>query len=93
MRILKYDDSIIRSMDNATKTEYLNNLSSYTNLPFRKMMNPMNTWGFPVVTGKKYKIHWKNGLDFMQMQVDLGVTWNYTDKDVYIIHNFTDIRA
>jgi hypothetical protein len=45
------------------------------------------------VTGKKYKIHWKNGLDFMSMQVDLGARWVPTDKDVYIIHNFTDVRA
>jgi len=27
------------------------------------------------------------------MRVDLGATWKPTDKDVYIIHNFTDVRA
>ncbi len=27
------------------------------------------------------------------MQVDLSPRWKPTDKDVYIIHNFTDVRA
>jgi hypothetical protein len=79
MRIYQWDDSIVGSMDNVTKLAYLNNASTYTDLPFRKMMTPLNSWAFPVVTGKKYRIHWQQGLDFTRMQVDLGSTWVPTD--------------
>jgi hypothetical protein len=47
----------------------------------------------PLVTGKKYKIHWQKGVDFMKMQIDLSPHWKTTDKDVYLVHNFTDVRA
>jgi hypothetical protein len=53
----------------------------------------MNSWAFPVVTGHKYKIHWQKGLDFTRMQIDLSPHWKTTDKDVYFVHNFTDVRA
>lgn len=47
----------------------------------------------PYVTGHKYKIHWKNGLDFEQMQMDLSERWSTSDKDVYFIFNHTDVRS
>jgi hypothetical protein len=93
MRILKYDDSIVGLMNNVSKKAYLDNITHYTDLEFRLMLKPMSSWAFPVITGRKYKIHWKDGLDFTSMRVDLGATWKPTDKDVYIIHNFTDVRA
>jgi hypothetical protein len=93
MRILKYDDSIVGSMNNVSKKAYIDNIAHYTDLEFRLMLKPMSSWAFPVITGRKYKIHWKDGLDFTSMRVDLGATWKPTDKDVYIIHNFTDVRA
>ncbi len=45
------------------------------------------------MTGRKYKIHWHHGIDFTQMQVDLSPHWKPTDKSVYFMHNFTDVRA
>ena len=46
-----------------------------------------------MVTGHTYRIHWNYGLDFTKMQVDINQRWTPTDKDIYIIHNFTDVRA
>ena len=62
-------------------------------MAFRPHANPMQAWAIALVTGHKYRIHWGYGLDFMKMQVDLSPLWKPTDKDVYIIHNFTDLRS
>ena len=54
----------------------------------------MNGWSFPIITGKKYKIHFgQTGLDYEEMRIDLSEKWEETDAPIYFIHNFTDIRA
>lgn len=54
----------------------------------------MNGWAFPIVTGKKYKLHFgQTGLDYEELRIDLSEKWEETDDPVYFIHNFTDIRA
>ena len=54
----------------------------------------MNGWATPFVTGHKYKIHWGlTGLDFEQMTLTLSERWQETDKSIYLVHNFTDVRA
>lgn len=58
MKILQFDDSIVGKMDNVTKETYLKNTSAYSILPFRPKTNPVRAWAIPLVTGKKYKIHW-----------------------------------
>lgn len=51
-------------------------------------------WTVPFVTGHKYKISWgNNGLDWDQMQVGLSERWAESDKSIYFVHNFTDVRA
>jgi hypothetical protein len=47
----------------------------------------------PYVTGHKYKIHWRQGLDFETMQCDLSSRWTKYDKDLYLVLNFTDVRT
>jgi hypothetical protein len=50
-------------------------------------------WTVPFVTGHKYKISWgNNGLDWDQMKVELSERWAETDKSIYFVHNFTDVR-
>lgn len=93
LRILKIDDSIVGSMDNATKSAYYKNTSSYSIVPFRPKLDPTNGWAMPFVTGHKYKLHWRYGLDFTEMRIDLSPHWKTDDKDLYIVHNFTDVRA
>jgi hypothetical protein len=47
-----------------------------------------------MVTGQKYRIHWGEGIDFERMSVDISSSpWQSTDKNIYIFHNFTDVRA
>jgi hypothetical protein len=93
MKILPYDDSIVGKMDNVTMQAYIRNNSAYSIVPFRPKQNPRRSWAMPYVTGKKYKIHWQRGLDFMRMQIDFSPHWKTTDRDVYFVHNFTDVRA
>jgi hypothetical protein len=73
--------------------QYLLDTNQYSIVPFRPKILPANAWAIPIVTGHKYKIHWQNGLDFDRMQVTLSPHWNPNDKDLYLIHNFTDVRA
>jgi len=80
-------------MDNVSYANYLLDISQYSKFPFRPKAEPANAWAIPVVTGHKYKIHWQNGLDFEQMQVTLSQHWAPEDKNVYLVHNFTDVRA
>lgn len=48
----------------------------------------------PFITGHKYRIHWgKTGLNFENMNVELSEEWKVTDKPIYLVHNFSDVRA
>ena len=54
----------------------------------------MNAWTAPWVTGHKYKFSWGNtGVDFESVAIDVSERWQETDKPIYLIHNFTDVRA
>jgi hypothetical protein len=93
MKVLQFDDSVVAGMNATTKAAYKENITNYSVAPWRPKANPTKAWALPFVTGKKYKIHWQKGVDFMTMQVDLSPHWKPTDKDLYLIHNFTDVRA
>ena len=58
LKVLQYDDSIIKPMSNITYDAYLKDTDSYSILPFRPKIVPGNAWAIPIVTGHKYKIHW-----------------------------------
>lgn len=48
----------------------------------------------PFVTNHKYKIHWANtGIDFEQMKIELSEHWRPEDKNIYLVHNYSDVRA
>jgi hypothetical protein len=93
MKVLRIDDSIIKPMNNVTYQGYLDDIDSYSHVEFRPKIDPGNAWAIPIATGHKYKVHWQFGLDFDKMQVTLSNQWLPTDKDVYLVHNFTDKRA
>ena len=85
MRILKFDDDLMMTVD---REEYIGEKDNYTSYPWLK-----SGWTVPFVTGHKYKISWgNNGLDWDQMKVSLSERWAETDKSVYFVHNFTDVR-
>ena len=51
-------------MNNDTLKAYIENKDNYSFAQFRPKTNPVNAWALPYVTGKKYKLHWQNGLDW-----------------------------
>ena len=96
MKVLQYDDSIVQSwgaIDNYTNlANYTGNVSAHGSVFFKPKLDPAG-WAFPLVTGHKYKIHWGiTGLDFEQMSLTLSERWQSTDKSLYLVHNFTDVR-
>ena len=95
MRVLRFDDDMF--LENGgpyNKTEYMFNKSNYGSFEFKDKLDPLNGWAIPFVTGHKYKIHFGvTGLDFESLQVTLSEEWLETDKDIYFVHNWTDIRA
>ncbi|CDW80878.1 ipt tig domain containing protein [Stylonychia lemnae] len=91
MKVLKFDDNLYTDKYDFITTR--NYLTDYSIVPFRPKINPVNHWAMPYVTGHKYKIHWRFGLDFTQMQIDLSNRWTTSDKDIYFMYNFTDVRA
>ena len=93
MKVIRIDDALVGPMNNETYDNYLKNHSEYSLFPFRPKTDPADAWAIPVVTGHKYKIHWQNGIDFERIQLTLSPHWASTDKNVYIVHNFTDVRA
>lgn len=93
INILKYDDSIINKMSATALATYLEDANSYTRIEFKGCCAPSNGWAVPYVTGKKYRINWGYGLDWMQMKMELSNRWKSTDLGIYFIHNHTDIRA
>jgi len=58
MRVVKYDDSIVNSMDDATLEAYLDDVNNFGNYFWKDGSRPDSSWAIPFVTGKKYKIHW-----------------------------------
>lgn len=86
MRILRFDDELLLTVN---REEYIEEKDNYTSYPWLK-----SGWTVPFVTGHKYKVSWgNNGLDWDQMEVGLSERWADSDKSIYFVHNFTDVRA
>ena len=48
----------------------------------------------PYVTGHKYKISFGNtGLNFENIQFEASERWEEADRDVWFVHNFSDVRV
>lgn len=65
-KVTKWDDSLIGS----NKTAYIESLDPLNDVsivPFKESLDPRNGWALPYVTGHKYKVHWRYGLDFIDM--------------------------
>lgn len=91
-KILPYDDDLLAAQANVT--DYLNNKSNYGTIMFKQFHTPSNGWATPFVTGHKYKIHFgMTGLDYEELKIDLSAHWQEWDKPIYLVHNWTDVRA
>jgi hypothetical protein len=90
-KILPYDDSLFTGFTDTQKKDYLDNSTNYGSLLWKK---DLDTWATPFVTGHKYKIHWgQTGIDFETMTVVLSEKWEETDKALWLVHNYTDVRS
>lgn len=57
-------------------------------------MAPANGWAVPFVTGHKYRFHFgKIGTNFENLKITQSTKWEQTDRPVYLVHNFSDVRA
>lgn len=61
-------------------------------MPYKIRSDPNYGWTVPYITGHKYKLHWRSGLDFDSITIDKSVRWQTKDKNVHLILNFTDVR-
>ena len=93
--IYKYDDEIINPMDEATKKAYLGDFNANVGLiPFKPKLDPVAGWATPFVTGHKYRFHFGfTGIDWESLRITTSERWEETDKPIYFVHNFTDVRA
>ena len=92
MFVLPYDDDLIAKQANVTLYEL--DRSNYGLVFFKDKNSPNMAWAFPFVTGHKYKIHWANtGIDFQTMTIERSERMQESDMPIYLIHNFTDVRA
>ncbi len=94
MKILRYDDDTFDNQIYGYNPVYDTNSDSYGVIPYKAKLDPVNSWTFPLVTDHRYKIHWRYGLDFTNMKISQSSPrWATTDKNIYLVMNFTDVRA
>ena len=92
MFVLRYDDKILAEQANVTAYEL--DRANYGKIYFKPARLPDNSWTLPFVTGHKYKVHWGNtGVDFDRMQIDQSERWRPSDLSVYLVMNYTGVRA
>jgi hypothetical protein len=93
MKILRYDDDLLAAMTDTERETYINTKANYGTIFWKEKLNPMNNWSDGFVTGHKYKIHWgQTGLDFEEMTLTMSKNWIVTDKPIYLVHNYTEVR-
>ena len=77
---------------NGTLEAFLDDNDSYSQVIFKKNLDPANGWAIPFVTNHRYRVHWRQGLDFERMKMMVSENWVATDHNVLINMNFTEQR-
>jgi hypothetical protein len=73
---------------------YLKDANNYATIAQRGKTDPSNHWTVSWVTGHKYHIHWGyTGLNFENIKFQLAEHWAPSDRDIWVVHNFSDVRA
>ena len=91
LKVLRYDDDLLAAQEDLEA--YEDDKDNYATIEFKMEDRPMNGWATPFVTGHKYKLHWGlYGLDFDGMTADVSDRWQEADKNIVLVHNFTDAR-
>lgn len=94
MKIIQWDKEVIDAFDSDEDlAAYRDEEENYSNIFFKSLRYPDNSWAVPFVTGHRYKISWSDtGLDFTRMRIDLSRKWTENDLDVGLVFNHTDVR-
>jgi len=95
---MRYDDSITKDWVNDIRTNettpYLVDMANWGTGNWKEKSDPGNANTIAIVTGHKYRIHWgKTGLNFENLQIKIDENWLETDKSIFFVHNFSDVRA
>jgi len=69
MNILKYDRAFTKTATEEVLQAYKDESSNYAKLFWKDKLKPSAGWAAPFVTGHRYRLTWKNDLDFTQMKV------------------------
>jgi len=94
LKVLKWDDSITSAMSETELDTYVKTKSNWDHFNFKLKQNPFASTTGAFIIGHKYRIHWgQTGIDFEDMKVLISEEWEPTDKSLYFVHNFTDVRA
>ncbi len=96
IKIATYDDPVMNGdplYDNVDKRAYLDDPSVYSNIVQKPSEEPSDSWAVPFITKHKYHVHWRYGLDFDRMKIDISPKWETTDSPVLLVFNHTDVRA
>jgi hypothetical protein len=93
MKITKFEATDEAAMKaNGTLEAYLDNNDNYSQVIWKEKLKPMNGWAIPFVTNHRYRIHWRQGLDFERMKFEVSENWESTDHKIMINMNFTETR-
>lgn len=93
MKIARFENAEISAMKAAgTYEEYIDSDDNYSEVEFKDKHSPANGWAMPYVTGHKYRVHWRRGLDFDTMKFEVSERWETTDLTTYFNMNFTETR-
>jgi hypothetical protein len=95
---MRYDDSITKDWHDKirtnTTTPYLVDTKNWGTGPWKEKSRPAFSNTISIVTGHKYRIHWgKTGINFENLRIGVDENFLKTDKDLYFVHNFSDVRA
>ena len=93
LKIAQYEKNDIQAREaNGTLEDWLDSEDNYSIVIFKKKLKPGNGWAMPYVTGRTYRVHWRSGLDFEQMQFEMSERWEETDLNTFFNMNFTETR-
>ena len=98
LKVMRYDDSITKDWVNDIRTNettpHLVDKKNWGTGNWKISGDPSKANTIAIVTGHKYRIHWgKTGLNFETASIKIDENFLDTDKDMYFVHNFSDVRA
>jgi len=98
MKIMRYDDVITKDwvddIRTNTSTPYLLDSKNWGTANWKQKKDPMFSNTISIVTGHKYRFSFgKTGLNFEDMNIGIDENWLESDKSIFMVHNFSDVRA